>query len=391
MALHCAENVQPEASHSYPGAGTEGPVAMGASHGTMGAVRGTTEEQAKRRVHTQVHYAAVRVRQRGTGWRRAIAFSAAAVLCCAAVLHLGTGAVEGGGRVSMGEAGYDKGGQLSGKALADVKQMYAHNPMLVKEFAQLTGSSGQRLLTQIQGPPKKKAKEPEKLKFKQPSLHTLDKYMQQLKSSMEEQVHYGADESSSGERMPPWQALGTVEVNKRTALMLVNDLSEDWDKNTNYTKTPWEFCAGRNLSPRQIRECTGHLIRAAGVHSHRDLNMNAKIYDRFCTGDGHQFIDKYGSPIFLPTNNRDMCSKVRVVCARLCVVCASCACACVSYAFACAREGRRRGRRRSMDVREAMLPETRTLILLGCVAGGDSAHQRGHSAQATGDHVQNPP
>jgi len=238
------------------------------------------------------------------------------MLCCAATLYADAarGSADAVRLAAMGSDATRGRAPvaLAGRALADVKQLYQRNPELVKEFALLTGSTGQRLLSEVDGATKPAAPRV----FKGPSLHTLDNYMQQLTRVTEEQVRgpsgreerHGSAEGTPDN--PTWQVLGTAEVNKRTAWMMVSDLSSDWDKNSNYSATPWEFCAGRNLSPRQIRECTGHLIRVAGVHSHRDLNMNAKIYDRFCTGDGHQFIDKYGSPILLPVGSRAMCTKI---------------------------------------------------------------------------------
>mmetsp|Transcript_50139 Transcript_50139/g.100033 ORF Transcript_50139/g.100033 Transcript_50139/m.100033 type:complete len:145 (-) Transcript_50139:30-464(-) len=91
--------------------------------------------------------------------------------------------------------------------------------------------------------------------------------------------------------------------------MLVRDLSKDWDKHSNYTSTPWEFCAGRDLSKRQIAECTEHLISAVGVKAHRDLNLNARVYDRFCTGFEHTYFDRYGSPMPLPPDAAERCVK----------------------------------------------------------------------------------
>jgi len=235
------------------------------------------------------------------------------LMCAAAVLYAGKTGSLARPHVSLAAvAASGRGRGLSGKALADVEQMYARDPQLVKEFALLTGKSGQALLDQI-APPKAQPLKPKV--FKGPTLHTLDTYMQQLSDATEEQVRESTmpnmeAQTDAGQLKKAFNMLNTVEVNKRTAWMMINDLSQDWDKHSNYSATPWEFCAGRNLSPRQIRMCTGHLIRVAGVHSHRDLNMNAKIYDRFCTGDGHQFIDKYGSPIFLPLGSREKCAKI---------------------------------------------------------------------------------
>lgn len=208
------------------------------------------------------------------------------MLCCAATLYADAarGSADAVRLAAMGSDATRGRAPvaLAGRALADVKQLYQRNPELVKEFALLTGSTGQRLLSEVDGATKPAAPRV----FKGPSLHTLDNYMQQLTRVTEEQVRgpsgreerHGSAEGTPDN--PTWQVLGTAEVNKRTAWMMASDLSSDWDKNSNYSATPWEFCAGRNLSPRQIRECTGHLIRVAGVHSHRDLNMNAKIYDR---------------------------------------------------------------------------------------------------------------
>ena len=224
------------------------------------------------------------VRRTCAAGRVAAAATLALLLCAAAVLYAGgPGGPGGPGRsvslAAVGGAAARGRGQLAGKALADIKQMYEQDPQLVKEFAMLTGKSGQSLLNQIAPPPTEHAKPPA---FKGPSLRTLDTYMQQLSDATEEQVRESTMPSTADEagQLKAFKLLDTVDVNKRTAWMMVNDLSQDWDKNSNYSSTPWEFCAGRNLSPRQIRECAGHLIRVAGVHSHRDLNMNAKIYDR---------------------------------------------------------------------------------------------------------------
>lgn len=256
----------------------------------------------------------------GPGFRRPAAAAAAALCCVGSILLL----AGGGGRASLAAGGVERGragAELGAKALADVREMYRQNPALFKEFALLTGSRGQKLLSQVAEPVQPAASRA----FKGPSLHTLDTYMHQLsaltlqdtKRLSEEQVRdWPADEAvpatapAASAGPVAWHAFATADVNKRTAWMMVNDLSNDWDKSSNYSVTPWEFCAGRNLSPRQIRECVGHLIRVVGVHSHRDLNVNAKIYDRFCTGDGHQYLDKQGNPIFLPVGSRKMCAKV---------------------------------------------------------------------------------
>jgi hypothetical protein len=111
------------------------------------------------------------------------------------------------------------------------------------------------------------------------------------------------------ERARRAREFGTADVNQRSAWMMVQGLSSDWDTHSNYTSTPWEFCTGRHLSPRQIRVCAGHLIHAAGVTAHRDLNLNAQIYDRFCTGDEHQWLGPRGSPHALPAGANKMCLK----------------------------------------------------------------------------------
>ena len=228
----------------------------------------------------RVRPAALEAAQTGRGRTAA---AAAMLMCAAAVLYAGETGSLARPHVSLAAvAASGRGRGLSGKALADVEQMYARDPQLVKEFALLTGKSGQALLDQI-APPKAQPLKPKV--FKGPTLHTLDTYMQQLSDATEEQVRESTmpnmeAQTDAGQLKKAFNMLNTVEVNKRTAWMMINDLSQDWDKHSNYSATPWEFCAGRNLSPRQIRMCTGHLIRVAGVHSHRDLNMNAKIYDR---------------------------------------------------------------------------------------------------------------
>jgi len=136
----------------------------------------------------------------------------------------------------------------------------------------------------------------------------LDNDMQQLNEA-EEAADEGAEAETQEEkaRKAQLRERANAVLNRRTAWLMVQDLSHDWDKNSNYSKTPWEFCAARDLSPRQIRECTDHLIYAAGAKAHRDLNLNAKIYDRYCTGDEHNFLDKYGSPMALPRAATKMC------------------------------------------------------------------------------------
>jgi hypothetical protein len=305
--------------HGAHAAGQDCGVASGAAAGfPRGCITGFVAVQSR-----APGGAVAMLRRAGPGFRRpAAAAAAAAALCCVGATLLLAG---GSSRASLAAVGGAQrgraGAELGAKALADVREMYRQNPALFKEFALLTGSRGQKLLSQVAEPVQPAAPRA----FKGPSLHTLDTYMRQLsaltlqdtKRVSEEQVH----DWPAGEAVPAtapaasagpvaWHAFATADVNKRTAWMMVNDLSNDWDKSSNYSVTPWEFCAGRNLSPRQIRECVGHLIRVAGVHSHRDLNVNAKIYDRFCTGDGHQYIDKQGNPIFLPVGSRKMCAKV---------------------------------------------------------------------------------
>ena len=279
--------------------------------GAVTGIGGATKTQLHQGPAAAGRCSAALARRRDGGNRHtaAVAVAGLALCCCAAVLIRAAGSAPWGyrraGLVSL--VGADPAGQLSGRALEDVKMMYAQNPKLVKEFASLTGRTGHQLLRELVGQ-KKTMPAAHQRHFKGPSLATLDKYMLQLKRATEEQTHNVGATGIDGEL--PVAALATAEVNKRTAMMMIDDLSQDWDHSANYTQTPWEFCAGRNLSPRQIRACTGHLIRAAGVHSHRDLNMNAKIYDRFCTGDGHQYIDKYGSPIVLPPGSRAKCAKI---------------------------------------------------------------------------------
>ena len=185
-----------------------------------------------------------RWRHAGLGHAACAAGAAVVLCCCAAVLFAGagSGAKAGAtGGVSLAVVGgNDRGraGQLTGKALADVKQMYAQNPELVKEFALLTGSSGQRLLSQVAGthtPAQPKT-------FRGPSLHTLDTYMQQLSTLTSQEMteaqvrrNVGTVPSTAEEatRLNTWGNLDTVDVNKRTAWMLVKDLSQDWDKSSN--------------------------------------------------------------------------------------------------------------------------------------------------------------
>lgn len=99
-------------------------------------------------------------------------------------------------------------------------------------------------------------------------------------------------------------------VNRNAAWMVVQDLSSHWDSNANYTQTPWEFCAGRHLSRRQLRDCAEHLIQAAGVKYHRDLNLDTKIYQLMCTDTGHTYIDNRGSTYALPVGTKAACDKI---------------------------------------------------------------------------------
>lgn len=99
-------------------------------------------------------------------------------------------------------------------------------------------------------------------------------------------------------------------VNRNAAWMVVQDLSSHWDVNANYTDTPWQFCSGRELSRRQLRDCAHHLIEAAGVKYHRDLNMDSKIYQLMCTDTGHTYIDNRGSTYALPRGTKAACARI---------------------------------------------------------------------------------
>lgn len=149
--------------------------------------------------HADCSYTAVQVRdreaqrrQRG-GWGRAASCSGAAFwLCCAGMLYartasrhsVGTTSVAAryaasaeSGTVIRGREG-ERRNTLSVKQLADMKQMYAESPQLVKEFALLTGSTGQKLLSEITG----ESKSEKTPVFKGPRLSftRLDKDMSKL-------------------------------------------------------------------------------------------------------------------------------------------------------------------------------------------------------------------
>lgn len=99
-------------------------------------------------------------------------------------------------------------------------------------------------------------------------------------------------------------------VNRNAAWMVVQDLSSHWDANANYTAHPWQFCQGRHLSRRQLRDCAHHLISAAGVKYHRDLNIDSKIYQLMCTNTGHTYIDNRGSTYALPAGTQAACDRI---------------------------------------------------------------------------------
>ena len=149
--------------------------------------------------HADCSYTAVQVRDRGAqrrqrgGWGRAASCSGAAFwLCCAGMLYartasrhsVGTTSVAAryaasaeSGTVIHGREG-ERRNTLSVKQLADMKQMYAESPQLVKEFALLTGSTGQKLLSEITG----ESKSEKTPVFKGPRLSftRLDKDMSKL-------------------------------------------------------------------------------------------------------------------------------------------------------------------------------------------------------------------
>eukprot|EP00961_Rhodomonas_salina_P047924 643274-Rhodomonas_salina.1 len=218
-------------------------------------------------------------RRREWSRRLQVVCGASATLCLLAVVQLLQDGKGGGGISSLGQVEESGGGAkaaLNLKALQAVKEIYHQDPAFVKDWALLTGRDGQKLLQQIQGPKKEiLAKKPEH------SFVKLDKDLQQLDTTTQDVVEDssetpGGEDEKGGKKLD----LSLPEVNQRAAWMLVKDLSKDWDVHSNYSTTPWEFCAGRDLSKRQIAQCTEHLMSAAGIKAHRDMNLNAKIYDR---------------------------------------------------------------------------------------------------------------
>jgi hypothetical protein len=145
------------------------------------------------------------------------------------------------------------------KSIAAVKQLFQKNPDFLEQWAKLTGSTGKVLLAKVKGKPP----------VYPPHFSQLDKDLSQLDTSIIQLSSTTQDQGSDTTWLP--------HVNSRAAFLMVSDLSKDWDAHTNYSSTPWEFCAGRELSDRQIRECAEHLISAAGVPSHRDLELDSKV------------------------------------------------------------------------------------------------------------------
>eukprot|EP00960_Hanusia_phi_P018367 541710-Hanusia_phi.AAC.3 len=130
-------------------------------------------------------------------------------------------------------------GSLMGSALKDVQQLYKSDPKMVEEWAMLTGKKGKALLHLLQG---------KTTHHGRPALKTqrggskLNQYLHELKLASREEAA-DKDVSEVVERM---QGLGVGQkMEKGTAWMLVNDLSDEWDHNANYTTTPWEFCKRR--------------------------------------------------------------------------------------------------------------------------------------------------
>ncbi len=144
------------------------------------------------------------------------------------------------------------------KSIAAVKQLFQKNPDFLEQWTKLTGSTGKVLLAKVKGKPQ----------VHPPHFSDLDKDLSRLDTSIV-QLSSSTDQGSDTTWLP--------HVNSRAAFLMVSDLSKDWDAHTNYSSTPWEFCAGRELSDRQIRECAEHLITAAGVQSHRDLELDSKV------------------------------------------------------------------------------------------------------------------
>ncbi|EKX51756.1 hypothetical protein GUITHDRAFT_102363 [Guillardia theta CCMP2712] len=197
-------------------------------------------------------------------------------------------------------------GALMGSALKDVQQLYKSNPKMIEEWAMLTGNKGEALLHLLQSQSRPRAQRDVNIRR---GTSKLNQYLHELKLASEEERR--ASESRSSAMREGRKSLSVQEpVEKHTAWILVNDLSREWDRNANYTRTPWEFCAGRDLSGRQLRDCVEHLMRAVGVKYHRDLNMDSKLYDDFCSQTGHTILDKHGSPTPIPRGTRRKCIQI---------------------------------------------------------------------------------
>jgi hypothetical protein len=145
-------------------------------------------------------------------------------------------------------------------SIAQVKHMFKGNPELLKQWVKLSGKGGEVLIARPIAKPRSHR------------FSDLDKDLQQLDSSIDQLTTSTKEDGSSS----TW----TPNLNSRAAFLMVNDLSSDWDAHTNYSSTPWEFCVGRDLSTRQIRECSDHLISAAGIKAHRDLEFDSKVRAR---------------------------------------------------------------------------------------------------------------
>ena len=159
-------------------------------------------------------------------------------------------------------------------SISAVKRMFKDNTGLLKQWVKLSGNEGKVLLASAKTKPR---------------LHrfsNLDKDLQQLDSSIGQLSSDASDTSKDVGSDSTW----LPHVNSRAAFLMVNDLSKDWDAHTNYSSTPWEFCVGRDLSTRQIRECAEHLIAAAGVKAHRDLELDSKVHSEGRDIEGHSFL-----------------------------------------------------------------------------------------------------
>ena len=121
----------------------------------------------------------------------------------------------------------------SPQTIAAVKSMFKENPSLLQQWIKLSGKKGNVYLAKVT--PKEHVHH----------FSDLDKDMQILDASISQLSPDPSQDAGADTKWLP-------HVNSRAAFLMVNDLSKDWDQHTNYSSTPWEFCAGRELSTRQV-------------------------------------------------------------------------------------------------------------------------------------------